>query len=156
MSSINDDWFVIKDIMAFINESRKLVFNTHGTKSNDNADEIDNLIISQEDEEDLDKILSYSESLTIMQSFLKKQKNKKTNEYRYLINEDLYVKALQSMGDRMTSNILHSLVNKGLIEMAFDNEGKHRQGYMLKNPSKQNCQYCPFKDRKDLCDKNLS
>ena len=42
------------------------------------------------------------------------------------------------------------------IEMAFDNEGKHRQGYMLKNPSKQNCQYCPFKDRKDLCDKNVS
>ena len=42
------------------------------------------------------------------------------------------------------------------IEIAFDNEGKHRQGYMLKNPSKQNCQYCPFKDRKDLCDKNVS
>ena len=45
MSSINDDWFVIKDIMAFINESRKLVFNTHGTKSNANSDEIDDLII---------------------------------------------------------------------------------------------------------------
>ena len=42
------------------------------------------------------------------------------------------------------------------IEMAFDKEGKHREGPMLKNPSKQNCQYCPFKDRKDLCDRNVS
>jgi hypothetical protein len=40
--------------------------------------------------------------------------------------------------------------------MAFNKEGKHREGPMLKNPSKQNCQYCPFKDRKDLCDRNVS
>ena len=42
------------------------------------------------------------------------------------------------------------------IEMAFDKEGKHREGPMLKNPSKQNCQYCPFRDRKDLCDRDVS
>jgi hypothetical protein len=42
------------------------------------------------------------------------------------------------------------------IEMAFNKDGKHKEDPMIKNPSKQNCQYCPFKDRKDLCDRSVS
>ena len=42
------------------------------------------------------------------------------------------------------------------IEITFDSEGKHRGGYMLKNSSKQNCMFCPFKEDKELCDKNVS
>jgi hypothetical protein len=42
------------------------------------------------------------------------------------------------------------------IEMAFNKDGSHNMGPQLKNPSKYNCTYCPFKDNATLCDRGLS
>lgn len=124
MNAGNDDWFVIKDLNTFVNYSRALVFNNFGKdKNDDDNNEIDTLIdLSKEEHDDLDRILSYNESYNIIKFFLKKQKNKSTQQIRYIINEIFYLKALESLGERMTSNILHSLVNKGLIDMAFDDD----------------------------------
>lgn len=41
------------------------------------------------------------------------------------------------------------------IERAFTKDGSYNQGPQLKNPSKWNCNFCPFKDNKELCDKNI-
>jgi len=128
MNPINEDWFVIKDFESFVNHSRNLVFDNYGPKDKEtdciiNTNEkTPEYLLDPQDKEELDRILSYAESVTIIKSFTKKQINKKNNKTRFIINEDLYLKALQSMGDRITSNILHGLVNKGLIEMAFDDD----------------------------------
>jgi len=41
------------------------------------------------------------------------------------------------------------------IERAFTKDGSYNMGPQLKNPSKWNCQFCPFNDNKELCDKNI-
>lgn len=42
------------------------------------------------------------------------------------------------------------------IEEAFNYDGSFKQGQFVKNVSKESCQWCPFKDNKELCDKDLS
>ena len=41
------------------------------------------------------------------------------------------------------------------IERAFLKDGSYNMGPQMKNPSKWNCQFCPFNDNITLCDKNL-
>jgi hypothetical protein len=120
--SKNDDWFIIKDLEGFIEATRALVFNSFGQEK-DNKDK-DNFIISvtDKDKEELNSILSYDESITIAIDFLKKEKNKTTSKIRYLVNDDAYMKIIYALNDRMTSNILNGLVNKGIVETAYDDE----------------------------------
>jgi hypothetical protein len=122
MSSINDDWFIIKDFEGLIEATRALVFNSFGseTKEKDKDDFI--MSVTDKDIQELDKVLSYDESLAIIVGFLKKEKNKKTSKIRYLVNDDSYMKIIYALNDRMTSNILNGLVNKGLVETAYDDE----------------------------------
>ena len=42
------------------------------------------------------------------------------------------------------------------IEEAFERDGTIREKEYNATPSKWNCSYCPFKDKKDLCDKGVS
>ena len=37
---------------------------------------------------------------------------------------------------------------------AFTNEGEFQHTTFIKNPSKHNCNFCPYKDNSDLCDQN--
>lgn len=121
--------FVIKDIDYFTNYSRRIIFDSYGQKSEENSDTdktdlIDSAIddLSKKDKEELDKILSYEEALNIIKSIAKVQTHKTTKEKRYVITDDSYMKILQSLGDRMTSNILNGLVNKGIVDTAYDSD----------------------------------
>jgi hypothetical protein len=118
--SKNDDWFIIKDFNGFVEATRALVFNSFGAEIGDKDDLITS--VTDKDKKELDKILSHDESLTIIVGFLKKEKNKTTSKIRYLVNDDTYMKIVYSLNDRMTSNILNGLVNKGLVETAYDSE----------------------------------
>ena len=42
------------------------------------------------------------------------------------------------------------------IEEVFNHDGSHKDTLFEPNPSEWGCKYCPFKDRKDLCDKSIS
>lgn len=123
---MSDGWYVIKDLDGFINHTRRLVYNSYGSKKDTNDEEMNDIDLLMElstaDQEELDRVLSYKESSIIIRSLLKKQKNKKTKLTRFILNDDLYVSIVENLGDRMTSNILHGLVKKGLIETAFDEE----------------------------------
>lgn len=119
MTASNNEWYLIKDLEGFIHHTRILTFNAYGNKSNDQEPLLE---LSDMDQKELDEILSYSESMAIIKPLLKKERNKKTKKYRYLINDNLYLDIIQNLGDRMTSNILHSLVKKGLVDTAFDSE----------------------------------
>lgn len=123
---MSNDWYVIVDMESFISTARKIVFNTFGSTEEDS--EFDNALtnsfeeISKESEEELDKILSQEESTVIAKSLMKKQKNIKTNEYRYLVSDEAMISIIESLNERMVSNIINSLVNKGLVETAYDEE----------------------------------
>jgi hypothetical protein len=119
MDFINDGWFVVKNLDGLINSSRALVFNHFGDGNNDSDVDIE---INKTDEEELDSVLSFDEAKIIILGFLKKQKNKKTKQIRYIMNNDLYHSIIASLNDRMVSNILRGLVSKGLVETAYDNE----------------------------------
>jgi hypothetical protein len=82
MDSMNEEWFIVKDIDGLINSSRALVFNSFG-KDNENDDEDSDTLdyhISDKDKEEFDRVLSFEESKTIIMNMLKKQQNKKTRQ----------------------------------------------------------------------------
>jgi hypothetical protein len=122
---MSNESFVIKDIDYFTNYSRRIIFDSYDQNSdNVKTDLIDHAIdnLSKKDKEELDKILSYEEALNIVKSIAKIQTHKITKEKRYVITDDSYMEILQCLGDRMTSNILNGLVNRGIIDTAYDSD----------------------------------
>jgi hypothetical protein len=111
------EWFVVKDKDHLIESTRILVFNSFG-----NTESNVKLSINSQDQEELDTILSFNETENIMMPHLRKQRNKRTNAERYLLEDKQYQEIIQLLGSRMVSNILHGLVKKGLVESAFDTE----------------------------------
>ena len=126
----NEEWFVIKNIEELTNSARALVFNNFGKGKNNNSeieeakDSVDGLLleVDPKDQKELDETLSYSESLIIIKQHIKKQINKKTNSIRYIMNNGMFLSIIESLNDRMVSNLLNSLVNRGLVETAYDAE----------------------------------
>ena len=116
------DWFVIQDLDKFVNHSRTIVFNSWGNKDMPDSG-IENLLeLKQQDKKEINNVLSFDESLVIIKTFVKKQYNKKTSQERFIISEKIYMDILEALGNRMTSNILNDLVNKGIVETAYDSE----------------------------------
>ena len=129
MDSINEEWFIIKNIDDLTNSVRALVFNNFGKNDEpevqDKEDDVVNNLLFEldpNDQKELDSVLSYSESLIIVKQHIKKQIHKKTDKIRYIMNNDMFLKIIQSLNDRMVSNLLNSLVNRGLVETAYDAE----------------------------------
>lgn len=115
-------WFIINDLDDFVDKARTIVYSNFGNW--DQASEIDGLIddVAENEKEELNKILSHEECIAITKSIVKKQKNKKSKEIRFVLNEDLFADLIKSFNDRMVSNILQSLVKKGLVESSYDSE----------------------------------
>ena len=125
MTASNNEWYVINDMPAFIDHARALVFNSFGSSINGEKDfpEFDDItIVKPEDKDELDQILSIEESMIIADTILKKQTHKKTKKIRYMVNDTVFMQILESLNDRMISNMLNNLVNKGVLETGFDNE----------------------------------
>jgi len=119
---MSETWFVVPDLDNFTDKARAIVYNNFGVWNNpDNLDILIDDVIESEQEE-LDKILSHQESFVIIKELVKKQKNRKTKEIRYTINDSIFAKIVFRLNDRMVSNIINSLVQKGLVESAFDDE----------------------------------
>lgn len=106
--------FLVKNIEDFVNKTRAVTFNMFGSE---NTLELD---INTSDQAELDRILPYNESLLIVKQHLIKEYNKKKKKYRYVITDNTFMTIINDLNKRMISNILTSLVNKGLVEMAFD------------------------------------
>ena len=131
MSSMNNEWFIINDIDDLTNSVRALVFNNFGksTESEEQDKEdalVNNLLfeVDPKDQKELDRVLSYSESLIIVKQHTKKQIHKKTDKTRYIMNNDMFLTIIESLNDRMVSNLLNSLVNRGFVETAYDDEAE--------------------------------
>lgn len=120
---MNNKWYIVEDIDGFILSTRRLLFNNFGKNDNESSG-IDAMFkeIKKEEQEEFDSVLTQEESLIIAKGLMKKQKNKTTNHTRYVLTDEIYMQIIENMNDRMVSNILNSLVNRGLVEAAFDDE----------------------------------
>lgn len=114
--------FIVDDVSKFIESTRVLVFNTFGKTNQDQFDVLSFLIseLSEEEIDELNKTLTQSECETIAKQYLTKQINKKTKQIRYTISTKKYMKMIESFNNRMISNMLHNMVNKGILETAYD------------------------------------
>lgn len=115
--------YEIIDIEKFVESTRTLVYHQFGNKEG-LPKNIDNLIQSLSDEEvdEMNRCLTQSESLNILQKFTKKQRNKYTQETRVSISDDQYMLYIEELSSRMISNMLAKLASEGLLETAFDEE----------------------------------
>jgi hypothetical protein len=121
---MNNEWFLVKDLEELINSTRALIFNNFGKRDED-KDSIDDILattINEQDKKELNDILSYDESLVIVKSLIKKQFNKKSRKTRYVMTEKIFIEIIESLNDRMVSNMLNGLVNRGMVETAYDSE----------------------------------
>jgi len=120
----NDQWFFINDFDDFVDHSRSLVFKFFGAV-NEVADDSMTSSISQMSKKELtemDKTLTHDESAIIIKNHARKQINKKTKEVRYCLTDKLLQSIIEDLNNRMISNILNSLVNKGVLDSAYDSD----------------------------------
>jgi hypothetical protein len=128
--------YVIKDIDDFVLTTRSLVFNNFGK---DQSKDFDDFLqdVKIEDFEEFNRVLSQEESLIIAKNICKKQVNKKTKNIRYVLTEESFIEIVTSLNDRMISNILNNLVNKGLLETAFDEKANDFVFWAKNNENKE-------------------
>lgn len=118
-----DEWFAVKDIDGLVTSARTVVYNNFGNwESKDEQDIIDSMIVKPDNKDEFDQLLTQEESMVIVRSLLKKQRHKTTKEVRYLISDSLFYDILQQLNDRLVSNTMASLVQKGLVESAYDSD----------------------------------
>lgn len=115
-------WFVIPNLSEFTDKARAIVYNNFGVWQN--KSDLDVVIddVVENEKEEFNKILSHQESLVIVKENIKKERNKITKKTRYILNDEMFADIVHKLNDRMVSNIISGLVQKGLVETAFDNE----------------------------------
>lgn len=118
----DSQWFIVPDLSEFTDKARAIVYNNFGVWQN--KSDIDVIIddVVENEKEEFDKILSHQESLVIVKENVKKERNKITKETRYVLNDEIFAEIVHKLNDRMVSNIINGLVQKGLVETAFDSE----------------------------------
>jgi hypothetical protein len=117
-----DEWFVVKDVEGFVKSARTLVYNNFGDWNKDEDTIVESMLVKPEDENEFNELLTQEECSVIVKNALKKQRNKTTNAIRYLVCDSLFYEILNQLNDRMVSNTIGSLVQKGLVESAYDSE----------------------------------
>jgi hypothetical protein len=115
-----NETFIINDIDELVEKSRLIVYNNFGKwDTNESEVFLDSEVINKQE---LDQLLSYKECFSIVKEKVKKQRNKRTKKVRYILDEIIFLDIIDSLNQRMVSNTIKSLVDKGLIESGFDNE----------------------------------
>ena len=129
MDNHQDDdvqWMEVLNVTKLLNFSRKLVFyNFDSTYSSLDDEEfilkVGEIKLSEEPE--VDKLLPYKECLLMFNEHLHRRKRKNDSKrYTTYIKDADYDLFLEQLCERMVSNTIQSLVNKGLVETAYDSE----------------------------------
>lgn len=125
MENEDDQWLNIVNLDKLINFSRKVVYANLGEEYTDVSDAgflelVENM--PEEQLEEMNSILSLSEARAIFKPFVRQQRHKKTLNIKTSILESDYDTILRQLSERMISNIVRNLVNRGLVESAFDEE----------------------------------
>jgi hypothetical protein len=116
--------FVIDDITKFIESTRVLVFDAFGKTKDYTLDDLSILLsdLADEEVEELNQMLTQDECVIMSKDFIKTRINKKTKNKTYTIDTKTYMEMIECFNSRMVSNMLNNLVNRGLLETAYDTE----------------------------------
>ena len=125
MENEDNQWLNIVNLDKLINFSRKVVYANLGEEYSDASDAnflhlVENM--PEEQQEEMNSILSLSEATAIFKPFVRQQRHKKTLNIKTSILESDYDTILRQLSERMISNIVRNLVSRGLVESAFDEE----------------------------------
>lgn len=140
MNEENEDMvYVVSNINKFVDETRKIVFGCFGEGEDITDDTVDLHIalLDETDIEELNKTLSRDECLAIVHSHVKPKKTKK-GHVKYIISEQKFEQIIEDFNARLVSNLLISLVNKGLIESAYDEESNDFVFWVKENDTTDN------------------
>ena len=116
------EWYVISDLSDFTDRARAIVYNNFGSWQNEPEVDITTDHVKKEEQADLDNMLSHQESLVIVKENIQRQMHKRTKKVRYILNDTIFSSIIHKLNDRLVSNIMTRLVQKGLVETAFDDE----------------------------------
>ena len=110
--------FEITDLNKFVECTRVLVFDSMGKNQISSLNDIKYTLaeLSAEEVEQLNEVLTQEEAIIICREFMKNDGD------TYLISNKRYVDLIDSLNNRLVSNILNNLVNRGLLETGFDHE----------------------------------
>ncbi|MEB3202981.1 MAG: hypothetical protein VKK05_09250 [Synechococcus sp.] len=111
-----NELYHITNIDLFLQSTRVLVYSGFGEKEQSKTLNIDIANLSKNEVEEMDRYISMQETSNIARLYLKKKHNK------YFISDSAYLEFIEALNLRMTSNILHKLVQDNLLETAFDEE----------------------------------
>lgn len=123
-----DDWLEISDIEKFTEYVRNFVYINFRSENIENEEEYEidfnetTQPLSDEENIELNSILTQIECINIVKETSKKIRHKKTKKIKYLINDKILYTIIQNINRRMVSNMISNLVKKGLLESAFDEE----------------------------------
>lgn len=135
---MEDSWFIIKNLQDFVDGTRILVFINFGNQNEETELQYTSMDqLNESDREELNQVLSHDETLTIIKSHITKQKNKKKKRTRYILSESDYSRIVEDLNQRLVSNLMIRLVNKGLVETAFDNEANDFVFWVNNNDDKK-------------------
>lgn len=116
------EWLEVVNVKKLINFSRKIIYHNFDEENNSLSDtdflkKVDGM---EESNEEMDTILPFGECKAIFQPYLVRVISK--HDVYFKIKEDDYDEVLVQLNKRMVSNIVKDLVNKGMVESAFDND----------------------------------
>jgi uncharacterized protein YjgD (DUF1641 family) len=111
--------FEITDIDKFVECSRVLVFDCMGKDQTSRLDDMKYTLseLSEEERNELNEVLSQEEAMSICKLFLRQY-----DDNKFIVSNKQYTKLIDSLNTRLVSNMLNNLVNRGLLETAFDHE----------------------------------
>jgi hypothetical protein len=114
--------FIVDDLNKLVEATRVLVFDNFGKTNKEEQDELSFLMtdLGSDDIDELNVVLTQEECMIIANGFVRPQINKKTKQIRYIITNGEFMEMVESFNSRMISNLLNNLVNKGVLETAYD------------------------------------
>jgi hypothetical protein len=123
---MSNGWLEVVNLEKLAKFSRKVIyynFDESNSKLNDESfmEKIEN-ISNEKDDEEMERLLPYKEIEAIFGEFLQRKKSKETKKKAWFLKEKDYNIILEQLSERMVSNIVRGLVNRGLVESAFDSE----------------------------------
>lgn len=117
----------IENLDLLVDWSRKLVYCAFGAKEDQQDIEIammeaESIDENEESTEELNQVLPLNESIVLIKSYLIRKKRKSNQEIVFFISDDNYHAFLEDLNRRLVSNLIGSLVKKGVLDSAFDDE----------------------------------
>ena len=126
--------FQINDIDKFVECSRVLVFDCMGKYQTSTLDDMKYTLseLSEEDRNELNTVLSQEESMSICTLFLSQY-----DDDKFIVSKKQYAELIDALNTRLVSNMLNNLVNRGLLETAFDHESNDFIFWVKENENKE-------------------